>query len=103
MTTATKYTMDDCGVYVDYAYQNADETCERVIGIAEDHGFKAGQGPRLVPEGFAEPYDAEWVSEVADEATTYMNNHYGVDGAYWAFDGDAGGWGLFAEDTEEMA
>jgi hypothetical protein len=80
-----KYTIDDCGVYVDYGFQNADETCERVIGIATDHGFKP------------EPCDAEWIdSEVADEATTYMNDHYGVDGAYWTFDGDAGGWGLFA-------
>ena len=104
-TTATTYTLNDAGVYVDYGYQNADETCERVIGIAKDHGFKP------------KPYDTflvldlnvsdssdgvgnEWISEVADEATDYMNDHYPVDGAYWTFDGDAGGWGLFVETDE---
>jgi hypothetical protein len=85
MDTDRDYTLNNVGVYVDYGFQNADETSTRVIGIATDHGFKP------------EPCDAEWLSEIADEATTYMNDHFQVDGAYWAFDGDAGGWGLFAE------
>jgi len=100
MNTAVTYTLNDGGVYVDYTYQNAvdlswerlaladDETCERVIGIAQDHGFQP------------EPYDAEWISEVADEATAWMNDHQAVDGAYWAFNGEVGGWGLFVEMNE---
>jgi hypothetical protein len=88
MNTSTTYTLNDAGIYVDYGFQNADETCERVIGIAQDHGFKP------------EPYEPEWLSEVADEATAWMNDHQAVDGAYWVFDGDAGGWGLFVETDE---
>jgi hypothetical protein len=88
MNTTVAYTLNDAGVYVDYSYQNADETSARVIGIAQDHGFQP------------KPYDAEWISEVADEATAWMNDHFQVDGAYWAFDGDAGGWGLFVETGE---
>jgi hypothetical protein len=93
MNTSTTYTLNDAGVYVDSGFQNADETCERVIGIAKDHGFK--------PNPFwAFDSDAEWLSEVADEATAWMNDHQAVDGAYWVFDGDAGGWGLFVETDE---
>ena len=82
------YTLNDAGVYVDYGFQNADETCERIIGIAKDHGFTP------------KPYDTEWISEAADEATEHMNDHYQVDGASWAFDGEVGGWGLFVETGE---
>jgi hypothetical protein len=95
MNTTVAYTLNDAGVYVDYAYQNADETSARVIGIAQDHGFKPE------PDNIIElDYDAEWISEVADEATEYMNDHFQVDGAYWTFNGEVGGWGLFVETGE---
>ena len=95
-TTATTYTLNDAGVYVDYGYQNADETSARVIGIATAHGFKPKDYDSEAGELYSN-YEPEWISEVADEATTYMNDHFQVDGAYWTFDGDAGGWGLFVE------
>jgi hypothetical protein len=39
-------------------------------------------------------------NEVEDEATEYMNEFFGVDGAYWGRS-EQGDWGLWPEENEQ--
>jgi hypothetical protein len=82
---ANTYTLKDVGVYADgvhgYAYIGL-----RAQEIALDHGW----GGPIERDAGADGFD-----EAADEATEYMNQHYGVEGASWRF--HEGDWGLFPD------
>lgn len=91
-----RYTKAHVGCYLDGS--RGIYILEAVIGFAGDHGAKL---PHVDCDCGGDSWSAEceWVIEVADEATDFMNYTFPVDGAYWGFqDGD---WGLWIEEDTE--
>jgi hypothetical protein len=94
-TKEPTYTLEDVGCYVDGA--RGIHAIDRILCFAEDHGLK-WEAEAL----FANPLDTddyEYSDEAEDVADRYMNENYGVEGAYWGRNENSD-WGLWAiEDT----
>ncbi len=94
------------GVYVDYRYQSAVQTSARVIDIAIRFGREFSEVDKQVLADYAKesgcregptPETAESMSEIADECCEWLNGQETTPGLYWAFSGEAGGFGLFID------
>jgi hypothetical protein len=103
------YTLTDIGCYVDGA--RGRYAVDRVVEIAEEHGMpeldgcedaeclRCAENAHVAGDGS----HTEWAlcmcaNEIEDDATDYMEEHYGVDGCYWGRS-EQGDWGLWP--TEE--
>jgi hypothetical protein len=84
-----KYTLNDCGCYVDGA--RGIYVAERVIYLANEHGADLSLTDKSK--------DVEYIWELEDEATNYMNEKFAVDGAYWGRT-ENGDWGLWATEMD---
>jgi hypothetical protein len=91
-TKTTTYTPSDIGCYVDNA--RGIYMVDRIVEIANEHGANIQhECSQSDDHTFSMcPYSGEYW----DEATDYMNEHYGVDNCYWGTSEGFGDWGLWA-------
>jgi hypothetical protein len=82
---AVKYSLDDCGCYVDGA--RGIYALRSICEFATSHGATVSA------------WDAEFAHEAEDECDNYMNEHYGVEGACWGRS-EAGDWGLWEVEAD---
>lgn len=108
MTTATRYTLEDVGCYVDGA--RGIYAVDRIVEIAEEHGMTEPEEctdtdcPHCNDHESGDERSLSWThclydGEIEDEATEYMNDHHGLEGAYWGRS-EAGDWGLWECEEE---
>ena len=94
------YTIRDCGCYCDSA--RGRYAIDKIVSFSEAHGFKhdAVTTPTGSPGDFSTYADYEYVDELENECDNCMNEHYGVDGAYWGRN-ENGDWGLWETEGGE--
>ena len=100
MTIEQVYTLDDCGCYVDSAW--GIYATDKVVEIAREHGadIKHDADCEHVETCFPSEFaGCECSGDYEDEADNYMNEYYGVDGAYWGRN-ENGDWGLWTIDED---
>lgn len=90
MKKTVKYTLADIGCYVDS--NRGRYAIDAIAGIAASHGFDDLPETGLVS-------DSEFANEVEDNIDSFMNERYGVEGAYWGRS-EQGDWGLWMSDTD---
>lgn len=103
-TDSTKYTIEDCGCYVDGA--RGIYAIDEIVSIAESHGGRVhdcdmqghDHGETCFESRFA---GCEFAGDVEYGCDDYMNTHFGVDGAYWGRN-ENGDWGLWEIDDYEQ-
>lgn len=112
------------GVWVDSGRMTADDAAREVIQIAHAYGFDLNPYPARLTEGAGwcdDPDDGEYLIEIADRATDYLNDLlHGSGGfdpenwrgycdldewpgglvAWFGWSGDAGGFGLWVDPEE---
>ena len=97
-----EYTLEDCGCYVDGA--RGIYAIDAIVEIAESHGAKIADCDPEDKHEHVSTSDTsrfagcEFAGDIEDECDTYMNDNYGVPGAYWGRN-ENGDWGLWT--TEE--
>lgn len=94
--TATKYTLDDVGCYVDGA--QGIHAIDTIVCIAEDHGMPTPE-PCNCGDHPNEYAGCEYVGELEDECDDYMATAHHVVGAYWGRS-EQGDWGLWPADPD---
>lgn len=93
-----KYTIDDAGCYVDGA--RGIYSTDAIVEFAERHGAavpdcEEGDGHQHNTASLESRFaGCEFVSEIEDEVTDYMNDSFGIEGASWGRN-DNGDWGLW--------
>lgn len=85
-----EYTLDDVGCYVDGA--RGIYCIDAIVDIAQSHGMTYDGG---------QDEAHEWSDEVENECDNYMNDNYGVEGAYWGRS-EQGDWGLWEIEEEDV-
>lgn len=109
---ASPYTLQDVGCYVDEV--RGIYAVDRIVKIAEEHGMptprdcqtdgcpRCALDERTAADGSHTEWSrCEWSHEVEDDCDAYMNEHHGVDGAFWGRS-EQGDWGLWpCEDDGE--
>ncbi len=96
---SVKYTLNDCGCYVDGA--RGIYAIDAIVDIAESHGMVEPKCEHTHEETHDESRFAgcQYAGEIEDGCDEYMNDKYGVDGAYWGRS-EQGDWGLWEVDSE---
>ena len=98
-TKTTTYTRSDVGCYVDNVH--GIHMVDRIVDIANDHGANIQHECPQYTHSPRRPEDHTFSmcpnsGEYWDEATDYMNEHYGVDSCYWGTSEGFGDWGLWS-------
>ena len=98
-TKTTTYTPSDIGCYVDNA--RGIYMVDRIVEIANEHGanIKHECDSEMDNEVICKADNfsrCEFAHEYVDQASDYMNEHYGVDNCYWGTADHSGDWGLWA-------
>jgi hypothetical protein len=86
--TATKYTLKDCGCYVDSA--RGCYAIDAINNFAQAHGYQLPADTL----GMLPLSDYEFANEIEDEIDDYMNTNFAVDGASWGRNENSD-WGLW--------
>lgn len=87
------YSINDAGCYLDGA--RGIYLIDGLVSFAEDHGFKLNETEeQFYADHDYSLVDYEWNGETEDRIDDYMNDNYGVDGAYWGRN-ENGDWGLW--------
>ena len=104
-TKTTTYTPSDVGCYVDNA--RGIYMTDRIVDIANKHGanikhdcdsngYPDGTCWDDVSENNSQFAGCQFAHEFVDQASDYMNEHYGVNNCYWGTSDTFGDWGLWA-------
>ena len=83
-----EYTLSDVGCYVDSA--RGTYAIDRIYQIAKAHGYVV-EDLNGKPTEEGDDFDIGMFEDGCDD---YMNNNFGVDGAYWGRS-EQGDWGLW--------
>lgn len=99
---STQYTMDDCGCYVDSA--RGIYATDAIVAFANEHGANIRHDSDCASD-HAETFCAstfagcEFAGDYEDDADSYMNETFPVEGAYWGRN-ENGDWGLWTCDED---
>lgn len=88
---SVKYTINDVGCYVESA--RGTYAIDKIASLARAHGFELESDL----EAFVTLSDYEFAGELEDEIDSFMNDKYGVEGAYWGRNENSD-WGLWEVD-----
>lgn len=108
------YGQPEVGCYLDQSYRNADEHNAATVELAQGFGWELDSDAAEIMQrwqdvdsdderGNGPDFDlSELLNELADEAIDWLNGQETRTGLYWANDGDAGAFGLWVGDIEEV-
>lgn len=90
----TTYDFPEPGLYFDAGIRTATELDQEITALAHRYGWQPEEDLGALDT------DYEWWSELADEATEFLNSLESREGYSWGYGENAEGFGLWAEEEQ---